>query len=186
MEQRVNGRARCLVLLHIYQYLGKRRSGPGKRKKKKGYNSVLFFHLRFFLLSSLFSKLFSLIKVSMTLSSLSPASVLLPAVGFILFSLLLLNLTHCLELSSLKYLAVLFFFYCHATICYLEVLTRMLNIMIIKAQRGNSHHCYSASDPDQVTIPEEVVKVWGVLFLLSLLLLFGYKSSTENGPFIWV
>lgn len=115
---------------------------------------------------------------------MSPAPVIfLPAVGFILFSLLLLNLTHCLEHSLLKHLAVLFFFCCHPTISYQEVLIRVFNVMIIKAQRRNSHPYYSASHPGQVIITKRSCEGVGVFLLL---LLFGYKSSSENGPLIWV
>lgn len=56
--------------------------------------------------------------------------------------------------------------------------------MIIKDQRRNSHAYYSASHPGKVIITKRSCE--GVGFFFLLLLLFGYKSSTENGPLIWV
>lgn len=53
VEQRANGRAKCLVLLHIYQYLGEISSRHGKRKKRIQLCSLFHLYLSYFPLFSL-------------------------------------------------------------------------------------------------------------------------------------
>ena len=164
----------CSIFINIWE---KRKLGVLKRKKKF---FVLFF-LSVCLALFLFSSFFSLIKVSliypfMLLSLVYPFCLpfgTLPAVGFILSFLHLLNLTQYLEHSPLKHLAGHLSSYLHlspraaflSTGCYVDKgIGKNFLPLPLSIPLGSSHHAKRGCE----------TVFW-----------YGSKSSTENDLSIW-
>ena len=164
----------CSIFINIWE---KRKLGVLKGKE----NSLFSFFFLFVLSSFYFPSLFSLIKVSLIypfilLSLFHPLCLLfgtLPAIGFILSFLHLLNLTQYLEHSLLKHLA-------GHLLPYLHLSPRAAFL---------STGCYVVKGIGKNFLPLPLSIPLGSSNLAKrgckTVFWYGSKSSTENDPPIW-